>query len=460
MVIIYFIFGGAFMNFDSLKYKEEGIQILKKLISFQTILKEFDPKSDAPFGIENKKALEYILSIAEKDGFKVDNVDSYAGAIEFGSGEETLGILAHLDVVPVDGQDWATDPFTLTIKDDKFYGRGAMDDKGPLVCTYLAMKLLKDQGYVPKKRVQLIMGCDEESGSRCLEYYFNKRPKPEFGFSPDADFPLIYGEKAHALYHFEGMLDDSEIITWFDCGTRYNVVPATAKMKLSKDLKKEYLEFLKKHSYEGIVDQDVYIAYGKASHAMVPQKGLNASFILFEFLNEVCPSTLSSFFVNYLTFDPYGKKLGYDIDDEEMHELTSNVGIVKIQDRHVLIGVDCRVPLESHRSVIEKCIKKAALEGHLEAKLLSFGGYHYVDPNSFLVRTLMNVYREVTKDDSAEPMTIGGGTYAKFIDHAVAFGPLLPGREDVCHIANEYMGIEDFLNAIVIYSKAIYELTK
>ncbi|MDE6047096.1 MAG: dipeptidase PepV, partial [Anaeroplasmataceae bacterium] len=434
--------------------------LLSKLISYKTVLEKYEPKTDAPFGEENKHALKFILEYAKKDGFDTLNDKNYAGHIEFGKGKELLGILAHLDVVPVDGQTWKTNPFVLNISDNKLFGRGTMDDKGPLVASYLAMKLLKDQGFTPKKKVRLIMGCDEESGSRCLAHYFKKNPVPDLGFSPDADFPLIYGEKAHMTFNFEGSLDDSEIITEFNSGTRYNVVPALASMKLSKNLKKEYLEFLEKNHYEGMVEKDTYYAYGKGSHAMVPQNGLNASFILFEFLNEAAPSTLSNFFVKYLTFDPFGKKLGYDLYDEEMKELTSNVGLVQIKDGSVLIGIDSRVPRKEHESVMKEKIKEAAKQANLKTNVLGFGGFHYVDPNSFLVTTLMNVYKEVTKDTTAEPITIGGGTYAKFIENGVAYGPLMPGREDVCHIADEYMLLEDFKNAILIYAKAIYELTK
>lgn len=448
------------MEFDSKKYQEEGIELLKKLIAFPTIIDEYRPNSDAPFGEENKKALEFLLDQATKDGFKIDNVDNYAGAIEYGLGEEELGILAHLDVVPVTGQIWDTNPFELTIKENKLFGRGAVDDKGPLVAVYMALKLLKEQGFVPQKKIRLIVGCDEETGSRCLTHYFEKRSLPQLGFSPDADFPLIYGEKAHAIYHFEGKLRPSEIIKEFICGDRYNVVPAFAKMRLQINLESEYLMFLATKHYIGTIEDGWYIAYGKASHAMIPQKGLNASFILFEFLNEFASTELSRFFVKYLTFDPFGKKLGYDLVDPTMNELTSNVGIVKIQNQEILIGVDCRVPSEQHRDRILQCITNAAAEAHLEAKLVSFGGYHYVDPKGPLVTTLMNVYKEITGDYSAKPITIGGGTYAKFIQNAVAFGPLLPGREDVCHIANEYMYLSDFLTTITIYAKAIYELTK
>ena len=193
---------------------------------------------------------------------------------------------------------------------------------------------------------------------------------------------------------------------------------------------------------------------------MVPHKGLNAGFILFEFLQEVYPTKLSEFFTKYLTFDPFGKKLDYAFYDEEMKELTSNVGLIQIKDKKFKIGIDCRIPKESLENVVAEKIKIAADAYHYETEILSTGGFHYVDPKGFLVSTLMKVYQEVTKDTATQPMTIGGGTYAKFIKNAVAYGPMLPGREDVCHIANEYMLLEDFKQAILIYAKAIYELTK
>ncbi len=442
------------------KYIEEGLFILSKLISYETVLDEYQPKSDAPFGTANQEALKFILDYASHDGFLVHNDQNYAGHIEFGTGKETLGILAHLDVVPVDNQKWDTDPFTLTIKDNLMFGRGVVDDKGPLVAVYIAMKLLKENGFKPNKQIRLIMGCDEESGSRCLSHYFEKNKLPEFGFSPDADFPLIYGEKAHMTYIIEGKLSSEEIIKELNCGSRLNIVPAKASMRLTKNYKEEFQAFLKQHGYQGEIQNDEYIAYGVASHAMVPEKGVNAGFILFEFLEEIHPTKLSHFFHKYLNFDPFGKKIGYAMYDEEMKALTSNVGKIQIKENALWIGVDCRVPREDGFPNIEKCLNSLAKETGYNIKIMSFGGYHYVDPKGFLVSTLLDAYQSITKDTQSKPITIGGGTYAKFIDHAVAFGPMLPGREDVCHIANEYMQLEDFKTMIRIYAKAIYELTK
>ena len=440
------------------KYKEEGIKILEKLIAFESILDKYEPNSDAPFGIENKKALEYFLELGNKAGFITKNVDNYAGHLEYGEGEEILGILGHLDVVPVDKADWVSDPFKLSIRDGKMYARGSIDDKGPVVASYIALKMLHDLGFKPNKRIRLIVGCDEESGSRCLKRYLECEQRPSLGFSPDADFPLIYGEKGMMSYDIIADITD-DVIEDFICGTRYNIVPALAKMKLSINLEKEYLEYLKNNNHQGEVIDGYLVAYGKASHAMCPSNGINAAFILFDFLNKYTDSKIARFVDKYLLFDTLGEKLGYDCYDEEMKFLTSNLALVNKSGNTLKIGVNCRLPLDSCHNVIKESLKIACLEFGYSYNIISESKRHYVSKDSDLVKKLMKAYKEVTGDNS-EPITIGGGTYAREIGNAVAFGPMFLGREDVCHIANEYMFIEDFDKAVEIYFKAIYELTK
>ena len=441
------------------KEKKKGLEILKKLISFKTVLDEYKENSDAPFGEENKKALEYILDVAKKDGFDVKNVDNYAGHIEFGSGDEILGVLAHLDVVPVKEEEWESDPFTIRFSDNKMYARGVLDDKGPLVASYIALKMLKESGFKPKRRIRLIMGCDEESGSRCLERYLEKEEKPTLGFSPDATFPLIYGEKAMITYGISGKLDDN-IITSFEAGERPNIVPSLASMTLSKDLSKEFLKFLKDNNYNGEYKDGLYIAYGLAAHAMNPELGVNAIYILFEFLAKYTNSKLAKFMDEYFLGDTWGKKIGYDMYDEEMKYLTSNLAICKLLNDEFTLVVNCRVPLDSQLLVVEEKVCEASKKYGFDYQVYHQSNRHYVSPSSPLVKTLMDVYKKVTKDEVNGPITIGGGTYAREIGNAVAYGPLLVGREDVCHIANEYLFESDFDMAIEVYYNAILELSK
>ena len=154
------------------------------------------------------------------------------------------------------------------------------------------------------------------------------------------------------------------------------------------------------------------------------------------------------------------KKLEYDVYDEDMKELTSNVGVVMVKDNQFKIGVNCRIPLNEHIQVVEEKVAEKTKEFGYAYKVLGARNRHYVDPNGKLVQTLLSVYQEVTGDYENKPFTIGGGTYAREIGNAVAYGPVFVGREDVCHIADEYMILEDFYKAIEVYVKAIYELSK
>ena len=156
------------------------------------------PAEGMPFGEGPAKVLEEALKIADELGFKTVNLDNYCGYAEMGEGEEIVGIAGHLDIVPVGG-DWTYDPFKLTREGDHVYGRGTTDDKGPVLEALYAMKLLRDSGVKLNKRVRLIMGCNEETGSKCMEHYNEVAEEVSCGFTPDANFPCIHGEKGMVM---------------------------------------------------------------------------------------------------------------------------------------------------------------------------------------------------------------------------------------------------------------------
>ena len=449
------------MDFKELyfnKYRDEALDLLKKLVSYKSVLDEYKEGDEMPFGKGAYDCLNFILNYAKKDGFKIYNSSNYAGHIEFGDNNTTLGILAHLDVVPVDGQVWESDPFTLSIRDNKMYGRGVADDKGPVVASYIVLKMLKDLGFKPNKKIRLILGCDEESGSRCIAHYFKEMEVPDMSFSPDADFPGIFGEKGNMSYDI--LFDSDNVITSFDSGSRYNIVPANAYATLNIDLKDEFIKYLKDMNLDGEIKDNKYYVYGKSAHAMCPSKGINAATKLMDFIAKYSDSKLAKFVNKYFSDDTKGKKIGYNDYDPLMLDLTSNFALVKFDSKNGKIGVNCRLPKDSDIDLIKEKVSKITKEYGYQFNVLHSVGIHYVDPNSFLMSTLYNSYKKITNDTINKPQTIGGGTYAHELKDAVAFGPLFPGREDVCHIANEYMYIEDFDKMCEIYFDALYELTK
>ena len=170
-------------------YKNEIIKTTQELIQIPSTHSNSDDPSK-PFGENINKSLEYMLNLGNKLGFRTKNIDGYCGYIEFGEGNELIGIIGHLDVVP-EGDNWIFPPFSGTISDNKIFGRGAIDDKGPVVSSLYAMKIVKDN-YKINKRVRLILGLNEERDWQCINYYKEHEELPTIGFSPDADFPCIY----------------------------------------------------------------------------------------------------------------------------------------------------------------------------------------------------------------------------------------------------------------------------
>ena len=180
-------------------YRDDMIRDLQGLIAIPGVAGS--PEGDMPFGKDVHRAFEYMLDLAQKAGFETLNVNNYGGHIDFGGyltdeegnptgrTDETMGILTHLDVVPA-GTDWDYPPFSGHVADGRIYGRSAIDNKGPTIAAFYAMKALKEEGFMPRKRVRLILGLDEEAGTgwKGMEAYFAKVEKPQFGLLPMQSF--------------------------------------------------------------------------------------------------------------------------------------------------------------------------------------------------------------------------------------------------------------------------------
>jgi succinyl-diaminopimelate desuccinylase len=439
------------------KYEPFFIEKTRALLQIPTLLDHFDAtRTEAPFGVSIRQALDFLLNLAEADGFQVKNVLNYAGHIEMGEGKEILGILGHLDVVPVGGK-WTFGPFDAVMTDGKIYARGSMDDKGPTMAAYLAMKMIKDQKMTLNKKVRLILGCDEESGMRCIQTYLQNEPMPDLGFAPDADFPLIYGEKG--IYSFDVSGQDTDgLLASMEAGERYNVVPDQCSAVLKKDLSREFSAFLSEHHYQGTVSGNTYTIFGKNAHAAWPQHGINAIFLMVEFLKQYTSSPFIEYLDQYLTFDFLGKKLGIDHFDPEMKELTINTALVRYQDGKFRIGCNIRYPKGFDFPVQTAKIRRSAEEFGFHYSLIGNSEPHYVSPQDPLVRILHDAYKKYTHDDQTPLLTIGGGTYARVLKKAVAFGPNLPKNPDLAHQPDEYLVVEDMIVAAAIYAEAIERL--
>lgn len=436
------------------KYRKEFVELSTKLLQIPTVLEKYDPYNvEEPFGKEIRQALDMMLDLGKNDGFIVKNVDNYAGHIEYGKGEEVLGILGHLDVVPAGGK-WDNPPFSAIQKNGRIYARGAMDDKGPTVAAYIALKMIKDQGIKLNKRVRIILGCDEETGMRGVLHYLKKEKMPEIGFAPDAEFPLIYGEKGIYMYDFTAKETDS-LIESMKAGERYNVVPDECVAVLKADLSKEFELYLKENNYSGNIERNKYTIFGKNAHAAMPNSGVNAIHLMVEFLKKYSKADFIRFMDEYLSFDTEGNKLGLSCYDSEMKGLTNNLAKIDYDGENFKIGLNIRYPKNYDFKAGEVKMTEAGKKYGLEYVYVENSKPHYVSPNDELIKSLLSAYQKYSKDTKTEIFTIGGGTYARKMDKAVAFGPLFPGDEELAHQPNEYLDIDKMIIAIAIYAESI-----
>ena len=462
------------MNIDFkqevLNHKEDLLKDLFDLLSVRSILGT-DITEETPFGSGPREALDLILSFGKRDGYKTKLVENKAGHIEVGEGEELFGILGHVDVVPVVEADWTSHPFKPEIRDGKIFARGSLDDKGPTMAAYYAVKLLDKLGVKWNKRVRVIVGSDEETGFRCVEAYFKHEEQPASGFTPDAMFPLVYAEKARATFDHKLKFVDEDgqynyKLVKFNGGQVLNMVVASAKAELegeASDIKEKFENFLAQEKLEGEVEVGNTIKLtlkGKAAHGSTPQYGINGATKLAEFLSTLGLDNNGKNFVDYivekLANDPFGEKLEINYSDDEMGEATYNYGILEydLERKIGLVSTDCRHPKKF--DLVDRL--NGIKVDNIDIEVTSTKEAHYVPKDDELVTTLMDVYRKHTGDTKNDAFVLGGGTYARCLKKGVAFGLLFPGKEDTMHQANEYLEVEDLLLATAIYAEGIYKL--
>ncbi len=451
-------------------YRDQIIHHSQELVKIKSV--EDTSQPGMPFGEGINKALNYMLKLAEKMGFETTNVEGYAGHVDFGQGDDIVAVLVHLDVVP-EGADWDYPPYGAEIHNGLLYGRGIIDDKGPAVASLFAMKALKDTGFVPDKKIRLIFGTDEESGWKDLEMYFKKHPKPEIGFSPDASFPLIHGEKGIQIVTLESQWKQNEgnvLIKSLKGGNAPNMVPdyAEAVLSMNEDFKIAVVESLRTYvsetGYRINVDQNdhdlVVTSKGISAHGSTPEKGINAIAQLLLFLRQ-CPGlgesakTVLEDYKKYIGMELNGQSIGCGFEDEVSGKLIFNVGMVEGNEKHITLTINIRYPITVESELVIRGIDRVLQSSSMHLTLVDDVAPLYVPKEDELVKKLLQVYREETGDMTSEPITIGGGTYARALGRGVAFGPLLPDREALAHQKNEYMSVDDLVLVTRIYAKAL-----
>ncbi|MCG7338411.1 dipeptidase PepV [Staphylococcus sp. ACRSN] len=457
-------------------YENQIIEDLNGLLAIESVRDDSKASTENPVGPGPRQALDYMYKIAERDGFGTHDVDHIAGRIEVGTGEDVFGILCHVDVVPA-GEGWDTNPFDPVVTEDKVIARGTLDDKGPTIAAYYAVKILNDMKVNWKKRIHIIIGTDEESDWKCTDRYFQTEEMPALGFAPDAEFPAIHGEKGISTFdviqnELAEEVDEPEYeLRSFTSGQRYNMVPdeAVAYINVKEnmtDVIQNFEQYLVDNHLEGesSVDSGVLVlnVQGKAVHGMDPSIGVNAGLYLLNFLSQLDLDKSATNFVDfsekYLFNSHFGEKMGMKYHTEIMGDVTTNIGVISYDNtKGGKFGINLRYPegfeFEEAMARFTKEIETLGFSIELGKNQVP----HYVEKDDPFVQTLVQAYRNQTGDDS-EPYTIGGGTYARNLDKGVAFGAMFDDSEDLMHQKNEYITKKQLFNATSIYLESLYAL--
>ena len=448
--------------------EDEFCEALAPLIAINSITGDAAP--GMPFGPGPDAALKEALALAEKWGMSTWEDEGYVGLADLNDKEDLLHILAHLDIVAA-GDHWDTDPFTLVRQGDLIYGRGTDDDKGPAVASLLAMRCIKELGIPLKGNVKLILGTDEESGSKDLAHYFAKHPFSPYSITPDTCFPVTNIEKATYGPKFsqtwESQPEAAGQILSIHGGIRVNVAPGNCTVKI-RSLEKAAVEaemaavaaatgvVFEAAEENGILTLE---ATGQQAHASRPDEGKNAITAMLELLirlplaEDAAMKAVRDLNRLFPYGDNGGAALGIAMEDEISGKLTLTFSLLDLDGNGFRGQFDSRDPLcatpENTKDVAEKVF--AGLGWNCAG---DFNPAHAVDENSPFIRILLDTYEEFSgRKGYCE--AIGGGTYVHHIPGGVAYGA---GEHDFAsnlHSANERARLSQLLLTAEIYAAVI-----
>ena len=440
-------------------YRDEFLAALQKWVRIPSVKAEAE--EGAPFGKEIGRMMDLAGETAESFGFQVRKFDGYACDATLGDRPEVIGVLGHLDVVPV-GDGWEKDPFSGQIEDGRIYGRGTNDDKGPTLAALFAMRALKESGVPLKRSIRLIMGGDEECDWECMKYYAAHAEMPEIGFSPDASFPLINTEKGMLGFELRfPKANDGLQILRMSTGERVNVIAGESRALLAGG--EELAERVRKYARDTGMDyraetteEGVWVtATGISGHSAYPEGKRSAVGMMLKLLKEMGAKGGIAVLADAVGLESNAASLGCACEDGISGALTNNMGILRLEGQEWFATLDFRCPVEADQEKLkEACM--AHLPG-IQVRVSTQKAPHHVPADSELVRSLLAAYEEES-GLHGEPMSTGGGTYAKVLKQGVAFGAVFPGEEELAHLANEYESIDSLMLAMKIYANALLRL--
>lgn len=447
-------------------HESELLERYRDLLRIPSV--QSDPLPNAPFGAENRRALDMMLQLGEAWGMKTRDLEGYIGYADFGDGEHLVMSLGHLDVVPA-GEGWKHEPFGAEIDGEYVYARGAVDDKGPTIASFYAARALMETVPGLPARIRSVFGCNEESGFRCIERYVKTEEAPTFGIAPDSGWPLYHAEKGIANLEIEAPLPSAKMrLLEVSGGSRPNIVidRCSARVEVAPEVRDEVEAKLadrwdRNLTCQWTADHSTLEieAIGKASHGAVPYAGDSAAIRVFRFLEEIAPLSEALPFHELFHLCPIsGAGLGICGADDISEELTCNLGIVRTSGKNLTFTFNVRYPVTWRGSGLRERIERKLGEYETPFRLISMSDSPplYFPLDHPLVRAVCDVYREETGEDK-RPGTMGGGTYARAIPNTVSIGTGWEG-DGPAHEHDERLKIEHLFKMSRIYAHILYRL--
>ncbi len=449
---------------------EDIVKDIESLVAIRSV-EDLDHATDEmPYGPASYEALCKGVEIAERLGLDAHNCDGHIGYADVpGDSERQIAMIAHTDIVP-EGSGWTFDPFKLTRKDGYLIGRGVLDDKGPFVLELYCAKFFAERAARTGERlpytIRCIIGNNEETEMADVEWYLERYPQPEFLFSPDADFPLICGEKGgYSATIRSGKVSD--VIVDFCGGTVGNAVAGEATALVRADA--AALPAAERITVEAVEGGLARIsAEGIGAHASTPAGSINAIGLLVDYLleNGLFSEGEKSFLeMEKLVFGSTdGSTLDIAATDDLFDPLTCIGGTIRTVDGVFEQTIDSRYPTSITGDEITRRVG-ALCEAHgctltVDLDMVPFS----TDPNSDGIQALVRTYNEYTGRND-KPFTIGGGTYARHFKAGGAFGPNdpnfpMPDWIGAEHSADEGFSEEQFKRALEIYIVSVARLAE
>ena len=440
--------------------RDQAIRDLSEIIEIPSVASAAD--GIYPYGKECARALDKAAELAQKYGFVVENHEYHCMSILYGEGETEVGIVCHLDVVPA-GDGWSFEPYKLTIDGDLLFGRGTHDDKGPFIQSLYTLRFFKENGITLPFKVRLILGSDEEVGSTDLEYYLTIRKPPMFSFTPDSEYPVCIGEKSilSVATEFCGL---PESVKEINGGTVSNAVPGRAYAIVETEKTLENTESVTVSKTENGFKID---SVGKSAHAAMPESGINAIGVLFDYLiaNGILEGELFAFLKN-ATSEYHGKTLCIDETNEAFGYLTCVGSVISTEDGKIKQIFNIRhLPETPDTEVLAKIQNAISPFGGSVNMLVTSCGYS-VSADDEKIKALTKACEDVLGYE-CKPYTTGGGTYARWMPNTVAFGSAIPEERNYlgdergnAHQRDEYMSKREFYDGMLIYSKALGNISE